>query len=504
MHGCLLLLMIVALWPRSTLAADSPTAVLDDGYFGWDTRELSITDAQAAVRQFAKLAAHEALILDRCGLHSVNPRLAALLLDASGALEAPGGDGNEAMRARIDAFLTALPHMFYLGRTRAAVPAQRFNVPRESTASATPESAGLNALADTFLTGDERAGTLARIYLQRFGVRTPVASVAAQAKAGEITTEANPSNWMRLPWLLGQQGWSFNGAHSSSGGCPNPVCAQPRSSIDFSNGWPVWGSNTTRSPVLAANDGVVTVFSSCNVRITHANGWASSYYHLSNIRVTNGSSVVVGQNIADFADTQAQALCQGGSSTGPHVHFTLINAGVQVDIDQSDFSGWRVNATAVIRDYDSDCSRMNVTRAGSTACPYVGNSPVAWGMHSLAAGMASNKLCDLDVDGNGTVSAATDGVLLLRYLIGLRGPALIANAIGAGAARSTYPAVESFMASRRYDLDGDNTTVTAVDGLLALRLMRGATGTALSGGAINASSIVTTGAQIDALAAGCR
>ena len=310
---------------------------------------------------------------------------------------------------------------------------------------------------------------------------------------------------MRLPWLLGQQGWSFNGVHSSNGACANPVCAQPRSSIDFANGWPVWGTNTTRSPVLAAIDGTVTVYSGCNLRITNANGWATNYYHLANIRVTNGSSVFVGQNIADFADNQAQALCQGGSSTGPHVHFMLVNAGAQVDIDQSDFSGWKVNATSVIRDYDSSCTRMYFTRDGNTVCAYNNSTvPAAWSIHTLPTGMASSKSCDLDIDGNNAVEAATDGVLLLRYLLGLRGADLIAGVPLAGAPRGTASLIEQFIVSKRYDLDGDNATSTYTDGLLAVRLMRGLTGTALSGGATTSSSLLTTGAQISALAVGCR
>ena len=502
--GGVLLIAAMGFLPSPAQAAISPLVALDDGYFVWDTRELSVADAQAAIRQFPKLAAHEALIVDRCGLHSINPRLATVLLDASGALNDRGLETADTMRARIDAFLTALPHMFYLGRARADAARQVDSTTGESALHTTTETSGVSALAETFVPGDDRVASLARSYVERFGTRTPVATAAAQQKAGEIATTANPTNWMRLPWLLGQQGWSFNGVHSSSGSCANPVCAQPRSSIDFSNGWPAWGTSTTRSPVMAANDGVVTIFSSCNMRVTHASGWASSYYHLSNIRVADGSSVVAGQNIADFADNMAQALCQGGSSTGPHVHFTLINAGAQVDINQSDFSGWRVNATSVIRDYDSDCSRMNLTRDGNTPCPYVGNSPTAWSMHTLATGMASNKLCDLDVDGNGVVSITTDGVLLTRYLLGLRGPSLVSGAIGSGATRNTNFAIESFIASKRHDFDGDNLVLTQTDGLLALRLMLGLTGTSLASGATVASSLLTTSAQINALVAGCR
>ena len=37
-----------------------------------------------------------------------------------------------------------------------------------------------------------------------------------------------------------------------------------------------------------------------------------------------------------------------------------------------------------------------------------------------------------DVDGNGQVDALSDGLMIIRYLFGLRGPALIAGAIGTG------------------------------------------------------------------------
>lgn len=38
----------------------------------------------------------------------------------------------------------------------------------------------------------------------------------------------------------------------------------------------------------------------------------------------------------------------------------------------------------------------------------------------------------MDVDGNGQVNAQTDGVILLRYLFGLRGSALTAGIVGVG------------------------------------------------------------------------
>ncbi len=51
----------------------------------------------------------------------------------------------------------------------------------------------------------------------------------------------------------------------------------------------------------------------------------------------------------------------------------------------------------------------------------------------------------LDVDGNGFNDALTDGLLVIRYLFGLRGEALISGAIGSGATRTTAADIESFL-----------------------------------------------------------
>ena len=53
----------------------------------------------------------------------------------------------------------------------------------------------------------------------------------------------------------------------------------------------------------------------------------------------------------------------------------------------------------------------------------------------------------LDIDGNGSADALTDGLLVIRYLFGLRGAALINGAVGAGAQRATSVAIESYLQS---------------------------------------------------------
>lgn len=51
----------------------------------------------------------------------------------------------------------------------------------------------------------------------------------------------------------------------------------------------------------------------------------------------------------------------------------------------------------------------------------------------------------LDVDGDGTNDALTDGLLVIRYLFGLRGEALVSGAIGANATRTTAADIEDFL-----------------------------------------------------------
>ena len=56
--------------------------------------------------------------------------------------------------------------------------------------------------------------------------------------------------------------------------------------------------------------------------------------------------------------------------------------------------------------------------------------------------------CSMDIDGDGKVLATTDGVLLARAMLGLKGTALTANAIGTGAARPDAASITAFLVDR--------------------------------------------------------
>ena len=63
------------------------------------------------------------------------------------------------------------------------------------------------------------------------------------------------------------------------------------------------------------------------------------------------------------------------------------------------------------------------------------------------AGAVNSSMHGVDVDGDGVFDALTDGVLVIRYLFGLRGEALIQGLISTRAVRTTSAQIEQYMAA---------------------------------------------------------
>lgn len=82
------------------------------------------------------------------------------------------------------------------------------------------------------------------------------------------------------------------------------------------------------TPILAAADGVVVTATWHNsygyyVKIKHDDTYSTLYAHCSALHVSEGQTVKQGQVIADCGST--------GYSTGPHLHYEIIQNGVRVD-----------------------------------------------------------------------------------------------------------------------------------------------------------------------------
>ena len=95
----------------------------------------------------------------------------------------------------------------------------------------------------------------------------------------------------------------------------------------------------------------------------------------------------------------------------------------------------------------------------------------------------------LDVDGNGQYDALTDGVLVLRWLFGLTGQPLVAGAIGNAAQRSLPADILGWLEPRRpsFDVDANNNIDALTDGLMILRYLFGLRGAALVNGAMGSN-----------------
>ena len=103
--------------------------------------------------------------------------------------------------------------------------------------------------------------------------------------------------------------------------------------------------------------------------------------------------------------------------------------------------------------------------------------------------------CNADVDGDGARLAMTDGVLILRRMLGLSGAALIAGATNSCAPRSAA-GITSAISLPGFDLDGDGQTRAETDGVLLLRALLGFRGDALVANALGTNATRTTGANV--------
>ena len=177
--------------------------------------------------------------------------------------------------------------------------------------------------------------------------------------SGDFSTMAVPSSTLlRLPYAT-DLSWYIGGPHGSGG-------VKPYSSLDMSNSGG-WGSSQSSNWVRASAAGTFVKDSSCSGSVVHSGGWSTSYYHLENIQIQDGATVTQGQRIANPANDIDQALCQGGSSTGPHVHWTLRLNGSRNTLDGVRLSGYRITSQGT-SNYDDNCSRFYLVKGGLTYC----------------------------------------------------------------------------------------------------------------------------------------
>lgn len=107
---------------------------------------------------------------------------------------------------------------------------------------------------------------------------------------------------------------------------------------------------------------------------------------------------------------------------------------------------------------------------------------------SLTQSFPINGLPILNIDNSDASTqygAATDGVLLMRYLLGYRNAALVNGALGSGSALRDATQIATHISANlaAFDVDSDGETLALTDGLMILRRLLGLSGSALTANA---------------------
>lgn len=333
-------------------------------------------------RRAPHLKPHEDAIAHWSGFASIHPRIVLALIESrselisqptDAALERPFGTLSDEIgfQEQLGDVVTRLSQRFYnlkgMQRKTGLSPFRQGIEPKASAASLAMASVmsennrslqsgnPLDAFEERFNTlFPEKAATLRGAVTQD---RTEP-SLTRKSDSNSLTQKSDsqlqwnswynsftpPDNMMQMPWRQGYW-WIPNGAHAHTGS------GYPLSSIDVSYDWPRWGEETYS--VAAAHSGTVRVFSRCQVRVTNPNGWATNYYHLEGIQVRDGQWVNRNTKLADYADDRGNALCQGGSSTGPHLHFSLLYNGQYRSLQDVNLGPYKIDVGRW--SYDDNC-----------------------------------------------------------------------------------------------------------------------------------------------------
>jgi LasA protease len=148
----------------------------------------------------------------------------------------------------------------------------------------------------------------------------------ASHQAGASGVSALADTGLGLPWAQGVSWWMGGGPHGNSGS------SRPFNSIDFNGG---------NGQVLSAGPG--RVYKSCIrgrsalVKVVHDNGYSTTYYHMLNLTtLADGSRVSTGTYLGNIGNE----LPCGGSSSGAHVHFSLLRGNTEQSVQGMKFGGW--------------------------------------------------------------------------------------------------------------------------------------------------------------------
>ena len=121
-----------------------------------------------------------------------------------------------------------------------------------------------------------------------------------------------------------------------------------------------------------------------------------------------------------------------------------------------------------------------------------------FGLGPLAIANETNEFT-WDIDGDGQEAALTDGLLIIRYLFGFSDQALVQGAVNASATRSSPASIKTYLDDHypELDIDGNGSPAALSDGLLIIRYLFGFNGSSLIQNAVAPDGTRTSAADIE-------
>ena len=168
----------------------------------------------------------------------------------------------------------------------------------------------------------------------------------------------------------------------------------------------------------------------------------------------------------------------GTSMAGPHV------AGAAALLMQA-YPSLIGNPMEIRRLLMRTATRLPIAENCGALNTSVPNNSTGWGRIDVLAAYNGAPGATLDVDANSVGSpynGTTDGLLILRHLLGLSTTSVTTNALSSTATRVDPGAVSAYLAAitPALDIDGDGQPYPHTDGLLVLRYLLGFRGAALT------------------------
>lgn len=189
-----------------------------------------------------------------------------------------------------------------------------------------------------------------------------------------------------------------------------------------------------------------------------------------------------GVSVRSSVPVNGYTSLNGTSMAGPHVAgaAALLMSAYPSLIGSPDTIKRVLKRTAVRRTDAANCGNL------ATSVP---NNAYGWGRIDIKAAFDGAPGATLNVDQSAPAQrydASTDGLLIARYLAGFTGSPLTDNALSADATVTNPVAVASQLSAIRaaLDIDGDGVSRFATDGLLVLRYLLGLRGASLVAGAV--------------------